>query len=307
MVVTRGQKDEKDLPPSVPISYDGKAAKYIAVAPGMSPDALAKAIKHVFKKELDGDFKDVEYDVMGVSYTNDDDKDELVPLETLARVPAIAIFKGNGEAMKLVLSKDKKKKETPPTFLQLVCQLIVYLVLIAVVRMTMLRPALRLLYRNGPAYHLGIFHLGFWEGARLASICASLTSSQDTSFWEANRRQCASIFTQKEEAFMVAVEVSLAVAAAVMYRSAIKGTMAGVHALIEGKVKEGIKLASAKLTGQVVKPATSHVHDRVMQPLQARAQAVAAEHRVGAVAAKVALACAALFLVLYGPLAPYLT
>jgi hypothetical protein len=216
----RGQKPLKELPPCVAVSFAGVTAS-IAIAPGIPPAELKSALLHLFRKELKG-YGSVAFEVVGVELTHDEKTKELVPLDVLARVPGVAIA-SEGESRDIVVAlvtspeMPTKKIEVPFPFRAALPGLIVFALYL--VRTLISRPFLRALYRTGPSYRLGIGTIGFWEGAPLAAMCASLTGAQDASFWEKNRPQCKAIFGRKEDGFLIAVEAgALLLAAFLVYR-----------------------------------------------------------------------------------------
>lgn len=187
----RGAKAAADMPVSLAVTYEGKT-KYVAVAPGMPTEALAKGLQHAFGKELKAAYGSAPYEIFAVTIDAEDEGEELVMLDVLARTPSIMHAAAAG-AMQLVVTPDKPKKKRPLDKLYealAALQLPLFsALLLCLARSFIVRPFLRALYRTGPAYRLGIGTLGFWEGAPLSVICASLTGTNDTRFWEANRKQ----------------------------------------------------------------------------------------------------------------------
>jgi hypothetical protein len=200
MVLTRrGQKKVEELPPSVEVTFEA-VKKMIAIAPGMSSDVLDKALKYAFSKELKKAYGSTAYEVIGVELEREGEGKELVPLDVLAKIPAVASpYDDQPVQVTLVLSPDKPKKEEKKSLLIQLALVLLGCVSLFLVRSLLLRPFLRVLYRTGPSYNLGLGTIGFWEGAALSQICATLTGAQDSAFWERNRKQCIAIFAQKEE------------------------------------------------------------------------------------------------------------
>lgn len=218
--VVRGQKPLKELPPCISVGFAGATA-LIAIAPGMAPAELKAALLHLFRKELKG-YGATPFELVGVELTHDDKTKELVPLDVLARAPGVAIAP-EGESRDIVVAlvinpeMPKKKVEVPFPFKAAIPGLLCLALYLA--RTLFTRPFLRALYRLGPSARLGVWTIGFWEGAPLAAMCASLTGAQDVSFWEQNRPQCKAIFARKEVSFLIAVEAgALLLAAFVAYR-----------------------------------------------------------------------------------------
>lgn len=215
---TRGAKDKKDLPPTVKVFLEKGKPKHLAVAPGMDAGALKAALKHVFKDELkkyDKEYK--EYELIGVQlkHTGADDAEytELVPIDVLARMPAVT---SENESVELILSVSppKPKSDGAPWW----AMAFLALVVLFVGRFFLLRSVLRKLYRTGPSFRTHIGTFGFWEGQSLAHICAQLTGAQDVGFWRSNREQCVRIFASREEAFIIAVEVIVLATIAYSFR-----------------------------------------------------------------------------------------
>lgn len=72
------------------------------------------------------------------------------------------------------------------------------------------RPFLLHIYRNGPNFRLLQMEFGFWSGRQLVDICAQLTG-QSAEFWLRNMNECQSLFAQKEESFVVLIEITVGV------------------------------------------------------------------------------------------------
>lgn len=64
---------------------------------------------------------------------------------------------------------------------------------------------LRKLYRFGPSFTIFQGEFGFWEGAAIEDICSRVTNHH-AEFWRANMGECLSIYTHKEDSFLMAVE-----------------------------------------------------------------------------------------------------
>lgn len=216
----RGQKPIHELPPCISVSYAGATAS-IAIAPGMPPAELKSALLHLFRKELKG-YGATPFDVVGVEVVHDEKFKELVTLDVLARAPCVAIApegESHDVVVMLIISPEMPPKKVDGFPIKTVMPLLICFALYFV-RTLITRPFLRVLYRTGPAYQLGFGTVGFWEGAPLAAMCASLTGAQDAIFWEKNRAQCMAIFARKEEGFLIAVETTaLLLAALFAYRS----------------------------------------------------------------------------------------
>lgn len=191
MAITRGKKAEAEMPVSVLVKFE-KTTMSLAVAPGMPTEALVKALQHAFRKELKAAYGSVTTEVFAVMMKNEADEEELVMLDVLARMPSIIHAAADG-VVHLVVTPDKPKKVAPidKLFAALAAlQLPLFAcTLLYLARTFLVRPFLRALYRTGPAYRLGLGTVGFWEGAPLSSICASITGTQDATFWERNRKQ----------------------------------------------------------------------------------------------------------------------
>lgn len=272
----RGQKPLKELPPCVSVSFAGATAS-IAIAPGMPPAELKSALLHLFRKELKG-YGATPFEVVGVELTHDEKVKELVPLDVLARAPGVAVApegESRDVAVALITSPEmpKKKIEVPFPFKAAIPGLIC--LALYIVRSLVSRPFLRALYRTGPAYRLGFGTVGFWEGVPLASMCASLTGAQDSSFWEKNRPQCKAIFARKEEGFLIAVEAAtLLLAAFVAYRSHSAEVKKQVAALPDTLYKAALDYSLVKPAADKPDPAQSAFVKYKMHAVVAVAYAV---------------------------------
>lgn len=130
----------------------------------------------------------------------------MVPLDVLARAPTVA--SDASEIMLVTLPAEPPAKVAKTTMLVTAIQFAIIVAMAALIRVFLVRPVLRVIYRNGPAYELGLTTVGFWGGAPVERICAQLMGTTDISFWMEHISQCRSIFTEKEEAWLHSVEVS---------------------------------------------------------------------------------------------------
>ena len=71
-------------------------------------------------------------------------------------------------------------------------------------------PILSVIYRHGPMISILNIDIGFWSGIDYPTIC-SMVSGYSSDFWNKNITECQSIYQKKEAAFILLIEISIAV------------------------------------------------------------------------------------------------
>lgn len=74
---------------------------------------------------------------------------------------------------------------------------------------TFMRPTLKNIYKNGPAFEILNVSLGFWAGKDVFQICSEMHPGTESSFWSSDKHnvdKCKEIYRKKEQGFVSIVE-----------------------------------------------------------------------------------------------------